>query len=184
MSSNKNFPTFAKVAVRSLVGGSGSGATGPSGPTGPSGATGPNGATGPTGPTTPGATGPTGPGGATGATGPGGGGSQIGSATNIAPGSTPTLAQASTQTLVMDTTGARSTVTMPAAPVNLDVVRATGVGATNTLGQAFIANAGQTVEDPSTPGTFSAIAGTVVTFTPGFNLAWFWQAANTRWKLF
>lgn len=74
MSKPSNFPTFSKVAVRSLVGGSGGGATGPTGPAGPAGAAGATGATGAgvTGATGPlGPTGATGPNGATGATGAG-----------------------------------------------------------------------------------------------------------------
>jgi hypothetical protein len=111
--------------------------------------------------------------------------SPLGTVTNVAPGTAVgVLPNARAQTLVMDTSGAQSSFTMPAAPVDKDIVRVSFIGAANPNGQKFTANAGQTLGDPNTPGTFTAVAGNTVVFTPGANIAWFWQAANTRWVEF
>jgi hypothetical protein len=112
-------------------------------------------------------------------------GNGIGAQIIVAAGSSGTLANGLVaQTMIIDTTGARATRTFPAAPTDGDVVRATFTGASNNNGAAFVANSGQTIADPQNPGTFSATAGTVVSFTPGDHLGWFYQAASTRWVLF
>lgn len=108
----------------------------------------------------------------------------IGVVTTVGAGASVPLNQAPSQVVVVTTTGARPSITMPPNPVNLDIVRATFIGASNNNGVSFSGSAGQTVGDPDNPGTFGSVAGSVVSFTPGGTFGWFYQAANTRWVMF
>jgi hypothetical protein len=150
------------------------GATGPSGNAGASGASGATGAVGPSGATGAGATG------ATGATGAGGGGLFASPWVPTAAGSTVSPVLANTM-YAADSTGAVVTYDLPSSPPDGTPFIVKLVGATVANPVLFTAGAGDTVEDPNNPGTFSSVAGTVNASIPGMSCGFKYQAANTRW---
>lgn len=178
--------------------GSGNGATGPQGATGatgpaggPSGPTGPQGATGATGAGATGATGAAGAGstgasgatgalGATGATGPGGASLFSSLWTPVAAGATVSPVVANTM-YAADSTGAVVAFDLPASPPDGTSFLIKLVGATVLNPVLITAGAGNTVEDPQNPGTYSSVAGTVSMTNPGQSAGFKYQSANTRW---
>jgi hypothetical protein len=167
-------------------GATGAGATGATGPSGgPSGATGPAGATGATGAV--GSTGPQGVPGATGATGPQGptGPASILSSlwTTVAAGATVNPVIANTM-YAADSTGATVTFILPSAPTDGTSFIAKLRGSTVSNPVRITAGAGDIVENPENPGTFSAVAGTVSMSTPGAVAGFKYQTSTSEWIQF
>jgi hypothetical protein len=80
-----------------------------------------------------------------------------------------------------DSTGAVVTFNAPSAPVDGSVFFVKLIGASVLVPVKINAGAGDTIEDPQNPGTFSSVAGQVVISTAGAFAAWKYQTANTRW---
>lgn len=103
--------------------------------------------------------------------------------TNVAAGGTaapsPTIASA----FAFDTTGARDNASLPASPVDGLVVILKAVGASNTNGILVTPAAGQSVEDPGTPGTVLAPNATALISGQGASVTYKYQLAGNRWLI-
>ncbi len=83
-----------------------------------------------------------------------------------------------------DSTGALVTFNVVSAPADGSVFFVKLLGSTVAVPAAINAGAGDTIEDPQTPGTFSSVAGRVAMLTPGQKAGFKYQTANTRWIQF
>jgi imidazolonepropionase-like amidohydrolase len=97
------------------------------------------------------------------------------------------VAAGATQTVTVgglyaaDPTGARVTFNFPSSPVDGAITGVKLIGASVANPVAYVAGAGDTIEDPETPGTFSAVAGTVAQSVPGAWDLYKYDRPNTRW---
>jgi hypothetical protein len=82
---------------------------------------------------------------------------------------------------IIDSTGAAASITMPAVPVDGDTVTLVMRGATITPAHV-IPSAGQTVDDPASPGV-PAAAAVDLTFA-GQSVTWQWVAGLAAWVVF
>lgn len=112
-----------------------------------------------------------------------GGGELFGATwTPIAAGSTVTVV--GSRMYAADSTGALTQFLLPSSPPNGTSFLVKLIGGLIINPMEFTAGAGDTIEDPQTPGTFSAPAGSVFTAVIGAIIAWKYDAVGHRWIQF
>lgn len=83
-----------------------------------------------------------------------------------------------------DSTGAPTQFVLPSAPANGSFFLVKLIGGSIINPMEVTAGAGDTVEDPQSPGTFSSPGGSVFVAVIGAIVAWKYDAPNTRWIQF
>jgi hypothetical protein len=100
----------------------------------------------------------------------------------VAAGATVTVA--ANAIYAADSTGALITFNLPSAPTDGALFIAKFVGASFPNPARINAGAGDIVENPQIPGTFSAVAGQVAISTIGASVAFKYQTTGARWLEF
>jgi hypothetical protein len=118
---------------------------------------------------------------------PGGGGSGGNTVpstwTSVPAGGSAVIAPGVAYAGAFDTTGARDFAPLPAGAQDGQVVILKAVGASNTDGILVTPAAGQSVEDPGTPGTVLAPNATALVSGQGQSVTYKYQLAGNRWLI-
>src|SRR5271169_259612 len=103
--------------------------------------------------------------------------------TAVAAGGTGAAAAGVAVAFAFTTTGGRCNASLPAAPTDGQVAVLKAVGATNTNGIATTPGTGQSVEDPTNPGTILAANAVSVFFGAGQVVIYRYQLLTTTWLI-
>ncbi len=103
--------------------------------------------------------------------------------TLVNPGGAVTLPQGPVNNVLATSTGSAAKITLPAAPIDGDVVAIHNLGASVSSPTLVMAQGGSALENPGNPGNFSAINGTVALTGQGQCVWWQYQLARVQWTL-